>query len=582
METTAGRDRVLAVASYAIVALVCLARLEGVFTFRDLSWTDTEVYYRASSRWLGQGLLTVDRAPLYVLLLSIARMVVDDATIVVPAHRVIAALVLALALLALFRRLFPAAIALVLASWAAVVPTQFDGLYEVHLVAAGACAIAAWAATYGERRGGRACVLGLLLVFSLIRSELAAAALAWSIACALYEVRLRRPGDAPASLRSVLFPYVIPPLALALVLLVTFAAGVWAPRFRTPKTIRHFCNAYALGVAEREGLPPGATWKGCKRILRRDFGRDNSGPLAAFVRSPRALLGHVAWNLRLMPATAELMLWGATGAARGSDYVPVPTGSRAARGASIVLVVLIVAGLARGRPHAGSRLEPRRRWALVGLAALLATSLAVLVASRARAQYLAPVGIAMSVLIGKALEALWPTARSRAAEFAVIGLALCAVPFVPARFDAAYATPLVGRGQPTVVAVRRLGPYRGELASESVRLGATRRPPALCRYLGCATGTCTGVQVGGLLAIDQPAVLDRELRKLGITHLYLDEQRPGGAGRRLASAGGGWRRVAPPGEGEPWVLLRAEPLRAPSGVQDRPRDLSPEHEREPR
>ena len=113
------RDRLLAVASYTIVALVCLARLDGVFTFRDLTSTDTELYYRAASTWLGQGLLTVDRAPLYAVLLAVARMVIDDATIVIPAHRVIAALALALAGHAFFRRLFPAPIALVLATWAA-------------------------------------------------------------------------------------------------------------------------------------------------------------------------------------------------------------------------------------------------------------------------------------------------------------------------------------------------------------------------------------------------------------------------------------------------------------------------------
>ena len=94
------RDRVLPLTSYAIVALVCVARLDGVFTFRDLAFADTAIYYRNTSRWLGEGLLTVDRAPLYVVLLAAARMVIDDATIVVPGHRVIAALVLALAGLA--------------------------------------------------------------------------------------------------------------------------------------------------------------------------------------------------------------------------------------------------------------------------------------------------------------------------------------------------------------------------------------------------------------------------------------------------------------------------------------------------
>ncbi len=564
------RDRLLAVASYAIVALVCLARLDGVFRFRDLSSTDTELYYRAASTWLGTGLLTVDRAPLYAVLLGLARMGIDDATIIVPAHRVVAALVLALAVHAFLRRLFPAAIALVLATWAACVSTQFDGLYEVHLVGAGACAITAWAATYAERRSARASVLGLLLIFSLIRSELLTAALAWGAACALYERRLWRADGAPASARSVLLPYLAPPLALALLLSVGFAAGVWTPRFRTPKTTRHFCNAYALGVAEREGLPRRATWGGCKRILWRDFGRGDVGPLRALTASPRAMLGHFAWNVRLLPATLELQLWGATGAAKGSDYVAVPTGSPAARAASIVLVVLLVAGSLRGRPPIDPCLAARRRWAFVGLGALLVTSFGVLVASRARAPYLAPVGIVVFVLVGRALEALFPRARSRWTELAVIGLVLCAVPFVPARYDAGYETrndnlntaptPVAGFGQPMAIAVRRLTPNRSELAAESVRLAAAIRPSGLCCYLGSSTGTCAGVQVSALLhATDEPAVLDRELRKLAVSHLYLDERTLDRAAKGLESAGLGWTRVAPADRREPWALLRSEP-----------------------
>ena len=82
-----------------------------------------------------------------------------------------------------------------------------------------------------------AAVLGLLLIFSLIRSELLAAAVAWgplvpSTSSACGARTARSPG-------SVLLPFLLPPLALAVVLSITFAAGGWAPRFRTPKTTRH-------------------------------------------------------------------------------------------------------------------------------------------------------------------------------------------------------------------------------------------------------------------------------------------------------------------------------------------------------
>jgi len=136
------------------------------------------------------------------------------------------------------------------------------------------------------------------------------------------------------------------------------------------------------------------------------------------------------------------------------------------------------------------------------------------------------------------------------------GLVLCALPFVPARYDAGYATPRVGRGQPTAIAVRRLTPNRSELASNSVRLAWALRPSDLCYYLSVGTGTCVGVRA--LLAIDDPAVLDQELRRLGTTHFYLDERTPGRAAKGLESAGLGWTRVAPADRRERWILLRAE------------------------
>jgi len=146
-------------------------------------------------------------------------------------------------------------------------------------------------------------------------------------------------------------------------------------------------------------------------------------------------------------------------------------------------------------------------------------------------------------------------------ELAVVGLVLCALPFVPAHYDAAYSTPHVGRGQPTAMAVRRLTPYRSELASNSVRLAWALRPIDLCYYLSLSTGFCDAALIRRPLTVDDPAVLDRELRRVGTTHLYVDEWTPGDAAKKLESAGLGWTRLAPADRSERWILLRAEPLR---------------------
>jgi hypothetical protein len=356
---------------------------------------------------------------------------------------------------------------------------------------------------------------------------------------------------------TILRPYLIPVVTIVLTLAIGFGVGAWAPRFRTPKTTRHFCNAYALGVAEREHLPRYASWSNCRPILARDFGRTDVGPLRAAVASPRALFRHFTWNLRLLSRSIELMLWGATGAAEGSDYYPVPAGSRAARVATIVLAVAVAAAYR----HAPAPLDPeaatRRHWGFAGVGGLLAPSLVVLFASRARAPYLAPVGLAAFLLVGLAIERLWRGARSRGAELAAIAVVAAALPFVPPRYDAQYATPMSGPGQPIMTAVRRLSAHRAELASPSVRLASAVRPMALCAYLSTAAGWCEEVSAKWMRAVDDPAAFDAALRAIGTTHAYLDETLPRQAAEALERADLGWTRVGPPGRDEPWVLLRA-------------------------
>jgi hypothetical protein len=147
---------------------------------------------------------------------------------------------------------------------------------------------------------------------------------------------------------------------------------------------RHFCNAYALGVAERENLPRYPTWSNCKPILARDFGRLDVGPLRAAVASPRAILRHLTWNLRLLCRSIELMLWGATGAAEGSDYYPVTAGSQTARIATIVLLVGVAAAYLGTPSPLDAATTTRRHWGAVGLGAVLAPSLLVIFGSRER------------------------------------------------------------------------------------------------------------------------------------------------------------------------------------------------------
>ena len=136
--------------------------------------------------------------------------------------------------------------------WWAVLPINYDVLYEVHLFALLPELVAvlialAWTGSYACR--GFAVLLASTL---LMRNEVVIALVVWTAAWIVYEVRARRQGT-PTAPRKLLGAVGIPLLVIAAVMGGVAASslrGDFVQRFNDHADLS-ICQAYAIGYQQR-------------------------------------------------------------------------------------------------------------------------------------------------------------------------------------------------------------------------------------------------------------------------------------------------------------------------------------------
>ena len=252
--------------------------------------------------------------------------------------------------LAVLRRLLSPGIAWALAVWWAVLPINYDVLYEVHLFALLPELVAVLIALAWTGLRMRAGVFAVLLASTLLmRNEVVIALVVWTAAWIVYEVRARRQGT-PTAPRKLLGAVGIPLLVIAAVMGGVAASslrGDFVQRFNDHADLS-ICQAYAIGYQQRHEDFKGNPFTGCPGLMERDFGKPMPSMLDAIDANPGAIGAHYLWNARLLPYGLQLMLFdriSAGGQNRDPDYVPVTTGSTAAFVASLLLIGFVAGGL---------------------------------------------------------------------------------------------------------------------------------------------------------------------------------------------------------------------------------------------
>src|SRR5439155_27379077 len=105
-------------------------------------------------------------------------------------HRLLIVAALDVLVLAVLRRLLPNGLAWLLAAWLALLPIDFDSLYEVHLFSALPALLALAIVARAADARGRAAALGILVASALlVRNEHLIAAGLWAAVCLTLEAR---------------------------------------------------------------------------------------------------------------------------------------------------------------------------------------------------------------------------------------------------------------------------------------------------------------------------------------------------------------------------------------------------------
>ncbi|HSZ59714.1 MAG TPA: hypothetical protein VK797_28985 [Tepidisphaeraceae bacterium] len=492
--------------AYATIVLLQWRVMRGIWKYRDMSTGDECFWFTTAWHWLHGRQVDIAWSPIYSVFYGAILGVTRDAAEAMFLHRLVIAASATVMVLAVMRRLLPAPAAWVVAAWWALLPINFDTMYEVHLFALMPLLLCWWMVLVGNAPWHRGAGLGILLVDALlIRNETIVTAAAFAGVCAVWEMRrkgrqecLPHKGDrnfCPTRPRSLALPNarsLALPYALPIIMTIGLAAAFYArsskkfPELGPYYGLKHSVNiaqAYAAGYKQRHPEWPGDRWTQYGELCQRDFGTPTPSLVMMLTRNPRALAEHVLWNASLVPNGLELMLFNGVAGTRDPDYrglflrqsFPIPL--------IAATLLIVVAGSIQLRRQWRTWIGPQAiGW--LAMACAVPTAILVMLIERPRPSYL--FGLTLFVmavvgLCGAALVDRWRWTERLAPLMAP--LMLLAALLVPSYYK------LVSYGQPVLESYERLRPFESLLSRPgAVFVGAY--PQAVQAFVGQGAPDC--------------------------------------------------------------------------------------------
>jgi hypothetical protein len=452
--------------SYVAILLLQLRVIWGIWRYREMDMGDTEAYFIDAARWLREGRTSFVWSPLYSWFIATLLRFSSDAYAVLTMHRVLIVMALAVLVLALMRRLLPPALAWVLAAWWVVLPIDFNDLYEVHMFAVIPLLLAVLAILWWPGPWGRGCALAILLAEGLlVRNENFASAVLLFVLALAYEIWLNRkfPGE-PVAWKRAIAAYGAPLLCAVLLASYFFVHRMpydsWS--FLEAKHDLNVCESFAVGYQQREQDFDTNPMGNCGKLMNRLFNArvtrgSNISPdvmstmsmMTALRTNPPAMLAHFWWNVRLLPAGLQVLLFNYRSGDANPDYaatyqselVLIPSAAICALlglGAYLFFAERkqwLATWRAENSPFRGSILEARI-WAWITLGCICLIVGSVIVTVRPRPAYLFILAIAIRAVAGLCIYLLirrWPQLRVPFAAVAV--LLVAAMLLLPSVFE---------------------------------------------------------------------------------------------------------------------------------------------------
>jgi hypothetical protein len=407
-----------------MLLLLQLKVVWGAWDARDMTTGDTAGYYISAWRWYEKLTCNIAWSPLYTAFYGSFHFLTQDVQLATVLHRLVIVCCASLLVLALFRRLLPPGLAWLAAAWWAVLPINFNALYEVHLFAL-LPVLAVWLLVQSRdspfARG--AALAALALATLLVRNELAVATGLLTLVCAIWEYRrwlapsigVSEDQARPSSLNPdryhltpILAGYLAPLGIAAVVVGVTYQRSIvkfpelWTQTLRTKHTL-NMAQVYSIGYQQRHPEWPGNMWVAFHALMRRDFGKDTPSFGEMIRANPRAVADHILWNYRLAPNGLQVLLFNSAWGKRNPDYAPIRTRSRTALVLSLLLLAVWAAGITLALKERFYWYQNYLRGRLLTWLAMLcvaAVAVPVIATQRPRPSYLFPLGVLIMGLTG--------------------------------------------------------------------------------------------------------------------------------------------------------------------------------------
>jgi hypothetical protein len=518
----------IAVALLAYAALIALHTKVtwGMWAWRDLTSGDTAYYFANAWRGYAHGANAITFSPLYTMFYGAFFLVSQDAFVVTIAHRLVASLLASILVLAVARTVLSWPIAWLVAAWWAVLPINYDTLYEVHLFSV-VPVLAVYLLLFARNsRRARGIGLGIMMALPvLLRNELLLAGLVMVGVYGWWEYRALARGE-PNWTAKVLRAYGIPLVACALVIAATYSRSdvkfpVLPQAFRDKQTL-NMCHVYAFAYKQRHPEWDRSSWLECEELMQATFGTRRPTMGEAIRANPLAMAEHLAWNATLIPNGLQLLLFNRMWGDVSPDYIPSPGGVGWVLPASLALVLLSGAGWWRlwRDPAAWDRVVTQHASGWVAALAVCVVGLVIMLTQRPRPSYLLGTSSVVMLAVGIAAEMLarrWTAAHERAMLAGIVVVALLVTPIEPAAASEFDRPLLQAYRRLQVVSDRFIGPARG--------LVALGHGTNLCLYFAVGDERpCQGLHYHNLrpqVAAGQP--WGEVLHAHGATAFYADE-----------------------------------------------------------
>jgi hypothetical protein len=553
--------------SYALVSLLQLKILWKIWVFRDLTTGDTSSYFSMAYQWYENFAVNIVWSPLYTSFYGSIFMLTRDAYAATILHRVIIVVAATLGVLAVMRTLLPPALALLIAAWWAILPINFETLYEVHLFAL-LPILAAWlVAAWKDSPWNRGTALAILVTATaLVRNELIVAVIVFTAVCLVRELaELRQDSKAgTGAWRAHVKAYAVP-LLLAFGICGFF---YWRSIYKYPEIAEvsgpkhtvNMCQVYAVGYQQRHtdwNLHP---WLECSQLMERVFGQPLPTLFEMIKANWQAVWEHFLWNLSLLPNGLQVSLFNAMSGTVNPDYAPVKQ-SWWALALSLAVLMVIAAAANRAVRQWSSTWRGwfgKRSDAWLIMLAVVCVAGPVVLTQRPRPSYLFPVSVFLMAVIGSAVHFLTHR-RSVVMKRIAIGVVLVVLVTIRPYYVHHQSD------RPLYTNYERLRPFAVLMMSRNNKILLGDYSGELQGYLGLIRANVRTFDYSLLLSWKREHSLAQFLDAQGI-NVFLVQPRIVTELRNTLTARElldepetvGWRRLAPESGDPQWFLLYRE------------------------